>query len=182
MPKPEEWSSSVLVRAAGDPERVAAALVIEIHAAEPSLPVSIETMRHMIQTGEVSAVYRVGAMILAGIGLVGFGLASVGVYSMVAYSVRRQTREVGIRMALGASRGEVLRFLLRGSSKWVGVGLVGGAALGVGLARALASQLLLENQRALDPRSCCRRRCSRARSRCWPRTYRRGARRGWIRR
>jgi putative ABC transport system permease protein len=147
LPKPpDEWSGIVMVRAVGDPDRVAGALASEIHAAEPSMPVSIETMHHMIATGEVSAVYRVGAMIFAAIGLVGCALASVGVYSMVAYSVTRKTREVGIRMALGAQRGDVLRLMLGSSLKWIAAGLVVGAGLGAVLSRILASQLLLQGQ------------------------------------
>src|SRR5262249_12037874 len=128
LPKPpEEWSGIVLARVAGDPGRMAAAIASEIHAIEPSLPVSIETMHHMIATGEVSAVYRVGAMTFAVIGLVGFGLASVGVYGMMAYSVSRKTREVGIRMAMGAQPGDVLRLLLGASLKWIATGLLLGA-------------------------------------------------------
>jgi len=146
----DEWSSIVLVRVAADPDQVAGALAAEVRAAEPWMPVSTETMRHMIATGEVSAVYRVGAMIFAVIGIIGFALASVGVYSMVAYSVSRKTREVGIRMALGARRADVVRLLLAGSLKWIAAGSVAGAVLGSVLSRVLASQLLLEGQKALD--------------------------------
>ena len=152
FPKPQDqWSNILLVRVAADPDREAGAVTAEIRAAEPSMPVSIETMRQMIATGEVSAVYRVGAMIFAAIGIIGFGLASVGVYSMVAYSVSRKTREVGIRMALGAERGDVVRVLLADSLKWIAPGLVVGSLLGYVLSRVLASQLLLEGQRTLDP-------------------------------
>ena len=70
---------------------------------------------------------------------------------MVAYSVSRKTREVGIRMALGAARGDVVRVLLAGSLKWIAAGLVMGSLLGSVLSRVLASQLFLEGSRALDP-------------------------------
>jgi putative ABC transport system permease protein len=108
-------------------------------------------MNHMISTGEASAVYRIGAMVFAAIGLIGFALAAVGVYSMVAYTVTQQTREVGIRMALGAQRRDVLRLLLGASSKWIAAGLLFGAGLGAVLSRELASQLLLQGGGFLDP-------------------------------
>jgi macrolide transport system ATP-binding/permease protein len=152
LPKPlDGWSRLVFVRVAGDPAVVSEALIREVHAAEPRLPVSIETLHHMIITGESSKVFRVGAIVFAAIGLVGFALAAVGVYSMVAYSVSQQTREVGIRMALGAQRAEVLRLLLGRGLKWIAIGLLLGAALGVVLSRVLASQLLLQGQKFLDP-------------------------------
>ncbi|HEV3199593.1 MAG TPA: ABC transporter permease [Bryobacteraceae bacterium] len=152
LPQPrDEWNWLVFVRAAGDPNIVAGALAREVHSAEPRLPVSIETMNHMISTGEASAVYRIGAMVFAAIGLIGFALAAVGVYSMVAYTVTQQTREVGIRMALGAQRRDVLRLLLGASSKWIAAGLLFGAGLGAVLSRELASQLLLQGGGFLDP-------------------------------
>jgi macrolide transport system ATP-binding/permease protein len=152
LPKPaDEWNGHVFVRLAGDPNTVSGALVREVHSAEPSLPVSVETLQHMISSGDTSAVFRVGAIVFATIGLLGFGLAAVGVYSMVAYSVSQQSREVGIRMALGAQRADVLRLVLSGCLKWIGAGLLLGAGLGAVLARVLASQLFLQGQRFLDP-------------------------------
>jgi len=93
----------------------------------------------------------VGAIVFTAIGLLGFALAGVGIYSIMAFSVSQQTREVGIRMALGAQRGDVLRLLLGTGLRWIGAGLLIGASLGAILSRVLASQLLLEGRGFLDP-------------------------------
>jgi predicted permease len=151
LPKPEnEWNGLVFLRVAGDAKRTAAVLIREVRAAEARLPVSIDPMRDVIATGEASA-FRIAALVFGAIGLVGFVLAAVGVYSMAAYSVSRQTREVGIRMALGAQRRDVVRLLLAGALRWIGGGLVAGATLGLVLSRVLASQLVLPGTGFLDP-------------------------------
>jgi predicted permease len=162
LPQPVDgWNGYLFVRVAGDPNLiaanqaatnlVAANLVHEVQAAEPTLPVTIETMRHMIATGEASIAFQVSAMVFAAIGCLGFALASVGVYSMVAYTVSLQTREIGIRMALGAQKTRVVGGLLLGTLKWISVGLVAGGGIGVVLARVLSSQLLIPGPKFLDP-------------------------------
>jgi putative ABC transport system permease protein len=152
LPKPEnEWNGHVLVRVAGDADAAGAALVKAVHNVEARLPVTVETLRHVVTAGETSSLFRVGAIVFGAIGALGFGLAAIGIYSMVAYSVSQQTREIGIRMALGARRGDVVRLTLMGGFKWIAAGLVIGAALGAALSRLLASQLLLEGREFLDP-------------------------------
>lgn len=151
LPKPEnEWNGLIFLRVAGDPTSIAQQLIHEVHAAEARLPVSAETMKEVIATGETTA-FWVAATVFAGIGLVGFALAAIGVYSMAAYSVSRQTREVGIRIALGAQRRDVVRLLLGGAMRWIAAGLAVGAGLGAILSRVLSSQLVLPGQRFLDP-------------------------------
>jgi len=92
---------------------------------------------------------RMGAGLLAGMGLLGLLLASVGLYGVVAYAVARRTREVGLRMALGASRGQVLRMVIREGMILVAMG----TALGIGLALAATRALegLLYGVTASDP-------------------------------
>jgi putative ABC transport system permease protein len=149
--KESEWSGLILLRVSGDPKAVAAELIREVHAAEARLPVSVETMQEVITGGETSLAFRISALVFGAIGMVGFLLASVGVYSMAAYSVSRQTREVGIRMALGAQKGDVVRMLLAGAVRWVAAGLAVGVAMGVILSRVLASKLVLPGRQFLDP-------------------------------
>jgi putative ABC transport system permease protein len=150
LPKPgDEWNGFVFASVVGDPEVAAGALVREVRAVEPSLPVSIETLHHVMTTGEAAKFYRIAPLIFAAIGVMGFALAAVGVYSMVAYTVSQYTREVGIRIALGAQRWDIVRVLLRGSVKSIAPGLLIGALLGAILSHVLASQLLWQG--VIDP-------------------------------
>ena len=76
--------------------------------------------------------------VFAGVGLV---LVTTGVYSVIAYTVSRQTHEIGIRMALGASRKDVLRMVLWMSARLIALGLILGLLASFGVARLIASQL-----------------------------------------
>src|SRR5262249_45117177 len=76
-------------------------------------------------------------------------LAAIGVYGLMAYSVERRTQEMGIRMALGASRGDLLPIVLLQGAKLTGAGLVIGLGLAYGVTRLLAS--LLFGVKAADP-------------------------------
>jgi predicted permease len=76
--------------------------------------------------------------VFAGVGLV---LVALGVYSVIAYTVSRQTHEIGIRMALGAGQADVLRMVLRMGLRLIAIGVVAGLAVSIGLARLAASQL-----------------------------------------
>jgi len=79
---------------------------------------------------------------LAGLfGIVALLLAAVGLYGVTAYTVAQRTREIGIRMALGAERGKVVQLVLRGASTRVLAGLVLGLPLAIGAGRLISSQL-----------------------------------------
>jgi len=92
---------------------------------------------------------RVGAMILGAFGALALLLAGIGLYGVVAYSVSRRSREVGIRMALGAERGQVLRLILLHGGRLALVGIVLGAIASAVVARVLAS--LLYGVSGFDP-------------------------------
>jgi putative ABC transport system permease protein len=76
--------------------------------------------------------------VFAGVGLV---LVAMGVYSVIAYTVSRQTHEIGIRIALGAGRGDVLRMVMRMGLSLVGAGVVAGLLISLGVTRVLTAQL-----------------------------------------
>jgi predicted permease len=84
---------------------------------------------------------RVGASVTAGLGLVGVFLAGVGVFGVTAHAVARRTREVGIRIALGASLGSVARLILREGMLLVVIGALVGLGLGIGAAQFVAGYL-----------------------------------------
>ncbi len=92
---------------------------------------------------------RAGATLLAGFGLFGVFLAAVGLYGVISYSVGARTREVGTRMALGASRADVIGQFVREGMRLVGIGILIGAAAAAAVSRVLAS--LLYGISPLDP-------------------------------
>jgi putative ABC transport system permease protein len=84
---------------------------------------------------------RIGAFVLGAFGALALLLSAVGVYGVVAYSVSRRTREVGIRMALGAERGQVLRMVLWQGGRLAAVGILLGAVAAAGTGQLLESML-----------------------------------------
>jgi predicted permease len=136
------------VRTAGDPAGLRAAVRAVAEALDPALP--LEQPRPMPSDMAVSlTAARASAVVLAVFGVLALLLAAVGIYGVVAFTVSRRTREIGIRMALGATAGAVLRGVLGGSLRLVGAGLVVGllAALGAGK----AAQSMLYGVGAADP-------------------------------
>jgi ABC-type antimicrobial peptide transport system permease subunit len=84
---------------------------------------------------------RVGTLIAGGQGAIALLLAGLGIFGLIAFTVTRRTREIGIRMALGAGVGEVIRLVTREGLRLVVIGLGGGLLLSLGLTRVLASLL-----------------------------------------
>src|SRR6185436_10351830 len=118
----------LLARSIGDAAALAAPLREVVRGLDPNLPIfNVRTMEDLYRMRAVS-VFNVLVTIVAGMGAMGLGLAIVGLYGLVAYAASRRTREIGIRMAIGANAGAVLRMVLR-----QGVVLVL-AGLGLGLA------------------------------------------------
>ncbi len=117
-------------------ERLAAEIRELLAAIDPRMPVvSVQTLDD--QGGPVQTQLRVAASVSGGVGVIGLLLASIGLYGVTAYSVTRRTREIGIRLALGARPGDVVRMVL-----WRGLALVAAGSL-IGLALALAADRLL---------------------------------------
>src|SRR5205823_1611648 len=117
---------------------------------DPSLPIiSLQTFAQYLDSNLDLWLVRAGAALFSIFGGLALGLAVVGLYGVKAYSVARRTREIGIRMALGAQAGAVLRMIMREGS----VMLVSGVAIGLLLAVATAKIIsgILYGVGALDP-------------------------------
>jgi predicted permease len=140
--------TTVMVKTTGDPSAMAQAVEDAIHQVNAQLPVSdVRSLRETTQVSNSFAVMEsTFAMIFAVIALI---LAATGIYGVVAYRTRLRTQEIGIRVALGASRSDVMRLVLYQGLQLTVVGLTLGLALALGLTRFLAG--LLYGITATDP-------------------------------
>jgi predicted permease len=127
----------MLVESYGDPAGLAAPLREMVRGLDPNLPIyNVRTMEAFYRMRAVSIVdVLVGTV--AAMGLMGLGLAIVGLYGLVAYAASRRTREIGIRMAIGADRASVLGMVLRQGIVLAAAGLVLGLAASVGAGELL---------------------------------------------
>ena len=131
---------TLYVRTAGDPGQVVNAVQREVAAAGPQIVVTdIRTGRGIIDGGLFQA--RLGVMLLSVFGLLALGLASIGLYGIMAYAVSRRTREIGLRMALGAAQSSVLRLVLKQGMSLVSIGLLIGLATSLLVGRGLSGML-----------------------------------------
>lgn len=103
-------------------------------AVDPNLSAHLLTLEQMLRTTEPFIASSMAATIASITGLLGLVLVTVGIYGTVSYIVVQRTREVGIRMALGARRGDVLLLILRESAQPVLFGLGIGLVLAAGVA------------------------------------------------
>jgi macrolide transport system ATP-binding/permease protein len=132
---------TLMVRTSGDPHALVNAVRSEVQAIDRRMPLfAIKTMdEHM--TWALWAPNMAATLALA-FGVVALLLAAVGLYSLMAYVVSQRTREVGIRMALGAKRADVLRLITSEGMKLAAIGVVIGFGLSLALARVLSSVLI----------------------------------------
>ncbi len=130
--------NTLIVRTTVRPETMVAAIRQEFRNLDPNLPVTdAKTLTDHMKLSLFPA--RAVASMLTAFGLLALTLAAIGIYGVMSYSVAQRTREVGIRMALGAQRGDVLRMMLQQGMKLAATGMA------IGLAAALALTRLLSN-------------------------------------
>jgi putative ABC transport system permease protein len=135
-----ERPMTLFVRATRDPETVAGAVRGEVGRIDPDVPVyRVETMEQVVSNELAQP--RFSSLLLAAFAGLALTLASVGIYGLVAYTVSRRTREIGLRMALGARAADVLRLVVAQGMALVAIGLGVGLAAALALGRLLASQL-----------------------------------------
>jgi predicted permease len=134
------FGTTLIVKTGMDPRALASSVRQQINALDPNMAVfNIETMQEHVDKSLLLP--RISALLLGIFGVIGLTLAAIGLYGVMSYSVRRRTREIGIRMALGAKRPAVLRMILRQGLILTGIGLVIGLAIAFALGRFTASVL-----------------------------------------
>jgi predicted permease len=131
------------VRSSLPPENMIAQMQNEVRALDPNMPVTdVETMRQSLSGGNGFFIFQVGAILAAAMGLLGLTLAVVGVYGVVSFAASQRTHEIGIRMALGANRRDILRLVLQQGLALVIAGVLSGAVLAWALTRSMATILV----------------------------------------
>jgi putative ABC transport system permease protein len=129
---------TIHIRSSVSPEALSTQIQSQVRALDPSLAISeLQTLDQALQGLNGFLFFRLGAQLTGAMGLLGLVLAVVGVYSVASYAAAQRTQEIGIRMAIGATPGDILKMVLRQGVGIVAIGLI------VGLAAAFAGTRLL---------------------------------------
>jgi ABC-type antimicrobial peptide transport system permease subunit len=131
---------TILVKTSGDPTRMIGPVRDVVRALDSNLAVfGVDTMSNHV--AKAFFLPRICATLFGAFGLAGLVLATLGLFGVVSYSVRSRTREIGIRMALGAEPSAILRMVLRQGLVIVLTSLAIGAGISLAVSRAIASLL-----------------------------------------
>jgi macrolide transport system ATP-binding/permease protein len=131
-------SLTMVVRTASEPQSAIAAIRREFQQLDATLPVyNVETMVEHMAISLFPA--RIAAVLLGSFGLLALSLAAIGIFGVISYTVTQRTREIGIRMALGAQAGGIFRLVIGESLKLIALGLA------IGLACAIAGTRLIRS-------------------------------------
>jgi len=139
LPMPEDFIAiyPILIRTQGDPAQCLQAIGSVLSSVDPDVVVTASTLEQLLLQTESFAASGMSALIATSIGILGLVLASMGIYGTVSYMVVLRTREVGIRMALGAKRRDVLLLMLRESTRPVLGGIFAGLCMSLGVSYLL---------------------------------------------
>ncbi len=150
---PRKNFTLVVSRAGGDPHALIGGVRNTIRELDPMIPVNdVQTLGDYFSVGLYP--FRLLAVVMGGCGVMALVLATLGIYGIISYSVAQRTRELGIRMALGALQKDILRMVIGQGMFLVIVGLALGLVLSFALTRVLTSSLL--EARASVARQCDR--------------------------
>ena len=130
---------SLLLRVYDDPRTYLPVLRKALGAVDPSIEFDVRTMAEVMDFQILP--FRLASWGAATLGLLGLLLASIGIYGVMAYTVSQRTREIGIRMALGAGRGHVLRMNLLEGLRLIAVAVGGGLVVAIGFSRIMRAML-----------------------------------------
>lgn len=130
---------TVAIRTSDDPTKIINAIRGQVQSVDRNLPVSFDTMEQFFSRSIANRRYN---MLLIGIfAALAILLSVVGIYGVMSYSVTQSTREIGVRMALGAQQSDVLRLVLGNGMALTGAGVIMGTVAAFGLTRLMASLL-----------------------------------------
>ena len=130
----------IVVRTGTDPAAMTSTLRAQVAALDPELPVfGVETMDELLAQSLTQP--QVNMLLLTGFAILALLLAAVGIYGVMSYVVSQRTQEIGVRMALGADRGTVLKMIVLHGLKLAGFGLLIGLGLALGLTRLMKGLL-----------------------------------------
>ena len=142
--------ADLLVRTFADPASVESIVKSAVHALDPNQPIyQVQTVDALISNS--MARQKMTAMLLSIFSMVALALAAIGIYGVLSYSVAQRSREIGVRMAVGATRANILRLVLSQAARLTGIGL----AVGIGAALVSARIItgLLFDTSTADPLS-----------------------------
>jgi predicted permease len=135
--------ATLQLRTTAAPDSMTRGILGIIRTAEPAMPVfDVQTMTKALDTLDGLMLYQLGAGLAASLGMLGLLLAIVGVYGVVSYAASQRTHEIGIRIALGAQRAQILKMIFRQGLLIVGLGLAVGIFATLGISRLVASLLV----------------------------------------
>ncbi|HEX5070520.1 MAG TPA: ABC transporter permease [Vicinamibacterales bacterium] len=142
----DQTMRTVMVRATGDPASLAPRLEREVASLDPGMPIAdLRTMDQTLVGIFGFLLFRVGAIQAGGAGVLGLVLAIVGVYGVVSFGASLRTREIGIRVALGALPRDVMRLIVGQGLAMVSAGIAGGLIVSALMSRVLSKFLPLVN-------------------------------------
>jgi predicted permease len=143
-------SPTLLIRTAGDPARLTAALREQLAQADRDIPLyRVGSMDELVSKS--AAQPRFQTMLLTAFAVLALLLSALGLYSVLSYMVAQRTLEIGLRMALGAQRGDVLAWILRRGLLLAAAGLAAGLAASVFVTRVLSASGMLYHIEPFDP-------------------------------
>jgi predicted permease len=145
LPFEQSYNSlrTIHVRTSVPSESLAPQIQSAIHQVVPDVPVTqVKTMNEALEGANGFFLFRFGAQLTSTMGLLGLVLAVVGIYSVVSYAVTQRTQEIGIRVAMGASRQDILKMVLRHGLTVVGVGLAVGLVLALAGTRVMSGLIV----------------------------------------
>ena len=142
---------TLLIRtSATDPGSMSHEMLGVIRSVEPAMPVfDVQTMTEALDTPNGTLFYKMGAGLAGALGVLGLLLATIGVYGVISYSVAQRTQEIGVRIALGARRSQIVKMMLRQGLVIIAMGVVIGVVLAAASSQIMSD--LLVGVRPLDP-------------------------------